>query len=176
MAINENQELLEQFLKELKNPITSNINKKYEESLTIGDRIADRLTEIAGSWNFILFFFAVLVVWVIINVYFLLNPFDPYPFILLNLFLSTLAAFQAPIIMMSQNRQADRDRIQSDFEYLVNLKSEARIQSLHRKVDYLKKEKWDELMKAHQKQTREIKALREELGLKKASPSKRKKN
>ncbi|OGK16598.1 hypothetical protein A2862_03275 [Candidatus Roizmanbacteria bacterium RIFCSPHIGHO2_01_FULL_38_41] len=145
-------ELLKTYLKELENPVSSNLNKKYEEQKTFGDKLADRLTTFTGSWSFIIFFLFILVCWIILNVFFLINPIDPFPFVLMNLLLSSLAAFQAPIIMMSQNRQAERDRLQSDLDYLVNLKTEARLESLHRKVDALKKEKLGELIELQKKQ------------------------
>lgn len=102
---------------------------------TLGQRAADHLTKVAGSWTFILMFFLFLVIWIIINSYFLIsynngNPFDPYPFILLNLVLSCLASIQAPIILMSQNREAQKDRIRAQYDYNVNKKAEKEIQEV----------------------------------------------
>jgi uncharacterized membrane protein len=107
-----------------------------EENLTFGHRIADKVAAFGGSWTFIILFGASMFVWVLLNTTVLLrNHFDPYPYILLNLVLSMLAAMQAPIIMMSQNRQSSKDRIQSDMDYQVNLKAELEVAHLHHKLD-----------------------------------------
>ena len=122
---------------------------------TFGERIADRVARFGGSWTFILIFFAILVVWVILNSYVLINyrdSFDPYPYILLNLFLSMLAAIQAPIILMSQNRQSVKDRLDAAHDYEVNLKSELEILGLHEKIDELRESKWTELILLQQEQ------------------------
>ena len=122
---------------------------------TFGERIADRVAKFGGSWTFILIFFGVLMLWVILNSYVLINynnTFDPYPYILLNLFLSMLAALQAPVIMMSQNRQAAKDRLDAQHDYEVNLKAELEILSLHEKLDDLRDQKWIELVKTQQQQ------------------------
>jgi uncharacterized membrane protein len=109
-----------------------------QEKLSFGDRLADKIAEFGGSWPFIIIFFMILVVWMLINAWFLGNKgFDPYPFILLNLVLSCLAAVQAPIIMMSQNRQAEKDRKRSEYDYKVNLKAETEVRLLHEKIDHL---------------------------------------
>ncbi len=103
--------------------LTENLNLAFEKDLTFGQRIADRVATFGGSWVFISIFFVLLVLWMLVNSQFLLSrPFDPYPYILLNLVLSCLAAIQAPIIMMSQNRQESRDRLRSENDYQVNLK------------------------------------------------------
>lgn len=104
---------------------------------TFGQRAADKMAKFAGSWTFILIFSAMLIVWMIVNVYWLNNPFDPYPFILLNLLLSCTAALQAPLIMMSQNREEQKDRRRAENDYRVNLKSEIIIEDLHEKLDLL---------------------------------------
>jgi uncharacterized membrane protein len=121
-----------------------NPNQIVEERETFGERVADGVAKFGGSWRFISFFGAVLLSWVLINTVFVLSrkgePFDPYPFILLNLFLSMLAAIQAPVIMMSQNRQDTKDRIRSELDYQVNLKAEAGIMQLHEKFDELRRE------------------------------------
>jgi len=105
---------------------------------SIGQRLADRVATFGGSWSFILSFAGFLLVWIIANVFFLrVKPFDPYPFILLNLILSTLAALQAPVIMMSQNRQEEKDRDRAKKDYMINLKSELEIRMLHEKIDHL---------------------------------------
>lgn len=121
--------------------IAENVNTEFEEKLTIGQKLADRIAAFGGSWSFILIFFAVLVAWMSLNTFQLFSdePFDPYPFILLNLVLSSLAAFQAPIIMMSQNRQSAKDRIEAEKNYQVSLKSDLEIIRLHKKIDVLLK-------------------------------------
>lgn len=113
-------------------------DEKNETALTLGDRIADNIAEFGGSWTFIISFFSFLIIWMIINVWFLsAKPFDPYPFILLNLILSCLAAIQAPIIMMSQNRQEAKDRVRAEHDYKINLKAELEIKLLSEKIDHL---------------------------------------
>ncbi|HEX2330345.1 MAG TPA: DUF1003 domain-containing protein [Candidatus Angelobacter sp.] len=120
----------------LRTRVSRNVNVEEEEMMTLGDRVADRVASFGGSWTFILIFGAIMVVWVLLNTTFLLrNHFDPYPFILLNLFLSMIAAIQAPVIMMSQNRQASKDRLKADLDYDVNLKAELEVAQLHRKLD-----------------------------------------
>jgi len=123
----------------MKEYISKNVNVLHEERMTIGERAADWFAKFAGSWSFISGFMIVLFLWIALNSVFLfIKPYDPYPFILLNLVLSCLAAMQAPIIMMSQNRQAKRDRIQADHDYEINLKAEKEIEELHRKIDQLR--------------------------------------
>lgn len=117
--------------------ISTNIEPELDEKLTIGQRIADKVAEFGGSWAFIISFTFFIIFWMGINIWFLTRPFDPYPFILLNLVLSTLAAIQAPIIMMSQNRQEQKDRLRGEHDFQINLKSEIEIQLLHEKIDYL---------------------------------------
>jgi uncharacterized membrane protein len=120
----------------LRTQVSRNPNVEEQERLTFGQRIADKVASFGGSWTFILFFGAVLAIWVVLNSTALLSRhFDPYPYILLNLFLSMLAAVQAPVIMMSQNRQAAKDRLKSDLDYDVNLKAEMEVAHLNRKVD-----------------------------------------
>jgi uncharacterized membrane protein len=123
----------------MKKYISKNINVLHEERMTFGERAADWFARFAGSWSFISGFMIVLLLWITLNsVFLLIKPYDPYPFILLNLVLSCLAAMQAPIIMMSQNRQAKRDRIQADHDYEINLKAEKEIEELHMKIDQLR--------------------------------------
>ena len=120
----------------LRTHVSRNVNEEDEERLTFGERIADRVAAFGGSWTFILLFGAVLASWMGVNGYFLAaHPFDPFPFILLNLGLSALAALQAPVIMMSQNRQATKDRLKADLDYQVNLKAELEVAQLHGKID-----------------------------------------
>lgn len=120
----------------LRKHVVPNVNKMEEERLTFGQRIADKVASFGGSWTFIISFGVMIVVWMAINVVLLrAKAFDPYPFILLNLVLSCLAAIQAPVIMMSQNRQSAKDRLQADADYDTNLKAELEIAHLHKKVD-----------------------------------------
>lgn len=128
---------------------------------TFGERVADRIAAFGGSWRFIISFCAVLGLWVVINVVVLAtHPFDPYPFILLNLFLSALASIQAPLIMMSQNRQEARDRLRSLHDYQVNLKAELEIRQLHQKIDHLLSHQWDRLLEIQEIQIELINELR----------------
>jgi uncharacterized membrane protein len=122
--------------------VTENVNETFHDSLTLGQVLADKMASFGGSWTFIGLFFSVIITWIIVNsVWFVGDAaFDPYPFILLNLGLSTLAAFQAPIIMMSQNRQAAKDRLEQKATYEINLKVELELMRLHEKVDSLKSE------------------------------------
>ncbi len=127
--------------------LSQNIATEFERTLTFGERMSDRIADFGGSWRFIGIFFGVMVVWMVVNsALILMRPFDPYPYILLNLALSCLAAIQAPIIMMSQNRQEDRDRLRSENDYRVNLKAELEIRHLHEKVDHLLRQQWERLV------------------------------
>lgn len=119
---------------------SKNVNEEMEEQLSWGDRLADRIAEFGGSWGFIIMFMAFIVVWMGLNtVQLLFTPLDQYPFIFLNLILSCVAALQAPVIMMSQNRAQKKDRLQAELDYQVNLKSELMLQELHDKVDELRR-------------------------------------
>ncbi len=117
--------------------VTDDVYEEIEERASFGDRMADKLATWAGSWRFIIFFALIMVGWIAFNGYMGTNAFDPFPFILLNLTLSTLAALQAPVILMSQNRQATKDRAVAQNDYQVNLKNEVEIADLHRKMDGL---------------------------------------
>ena len=125
--------------------LSSNINEEYSDSLTLGERLADRLADFGGSWKFILIFAGMLVVWICWNAYQAAQAFDPYPFILLNLVLSCLAALQAPVIMMSQNRQEEKDRERAKNDYMINLKAELEIRTLHEKLDHLMTNQYTEI-------------------------------
>lgn len=130
--------------------------------LKFGDRISDKVASFGGSWKFIILFSVILVIWIIINSLFILltKPFDPYPFILLNLILSCVAAMQAPIIMMSQNRQEKKDRTRSENDYKINLKSEIEIRTLHEKVDHLLLDQWSKMMRIQEMQIEILEEIR----------------
>lgn len=118
--------------------LSENIQDEIDAELTIGQKIADKVAAFGGSWTFIITFFAFILIWMFINIWILASkPFDPYPFILLNLILSCLAAIQAPIIMMSQNRQEQKDRQRGEHDYKINLKAELEIKLLSEKIDHL---------------------------------------
>lgn len=137
--------------------VADNLNKEFDQSLTLGERISDKVAEFGGSWRFIILFFAVMTVWIIVNsVYLLFQPFDPFPYILLNLALSLLAAVQAPIILMSQNRQEARDRLRAENDYQVNLKAELEVRTLGEKLDLLIHHQWAHLLEIQQIQTEMI--------------------
>jgi uncharacterized membrane protein len=122
----------------LRTHVSRNVNVEQAERMTLGERVADQVASFGGSWTFISIFAAIMLVWVVLNTAaFFARHFDPYPYILLNLFLSMIAAIQAPVIMMSQNRQAAKDRLQADQDYQVNLKAELEVAHLHRKLDHL---------------------------------------
>ncbi len=115
--------------------ISRNINDSFHDDLSFGQRVADRVAEFGGSWTFILIFAGFITLWVALNLWLLSRPADPYPFVFLNLILSMIAALQAPVIMMSQNRQSAKDREAAAHDYEVNLKAELEIMSLHEKLD-----------------------------------------
>ena len=118
--------------------LSENVNEQYDKALGFGARVADKIAQFGGSWSFIIWFGVSLVVWIAANTAIAFwRPFDPYPFILLNLALSLMAAIQAPVIMMSQNRQEDRDRIGAENDYQVNLKAEMEIRLMNEKIDQL---------------------------------------
>ncbi len=124
------------------------IELENDPELSLGQELSDKISKFGGSWGFIIVFFLVIFVWILINIRFFLDtPFDPYPFILLNLILSCVAAVQAPIIMMSQNRQDDKDRTRSRGDYLINLKAEMEVRSLHGKIDLLLTQQMKSLFK-----------------------------
>ncbi|MFH1624165.1 MAG: DUF1003 domain-containing protein [Pseudomonadota bacterium] len=133
----------------------------FETHLTIGQRVADRMADFGGSWIFICLFTLILFAWMFANSYVLVTrPFDPYPFILLNLILSALAAVQAPVIMMSQNRQETRDRLRATNDYQVNLKAELEIRHLHQKIDHLLSTQWERLVEIQEIQMELINEIR----------------
>ena len=127
--------------------LAKDTDSEFEEKWTLGERLADRIAAFGGSWTFLISFGAFLAIWIGINSAVLIwRPVDPYPFILLNLMLSCLAAIQAPIIMMSQNRQEAKDRLRSQHDYQVNLIAELEIRHLHEKIDHLLSHQWDRLV------------------------------
>ena len=127
--------------------LTTNVDAEFEQEWTFGERLADHIAAFGGSWAFLICFGGFLVLWIGMNsVVLLLRPVDPYPFILLNLVLSCLAAIQAPVIMMSQNRQEAKDRLRSQHDYQVNLKAELEIRHLHEKIDHLLSHQWERLV------------------------------
>ncbi|HRO05996.1 MAG TPA: DUF1003 domain-containing protein [Ferruginibacter sp.] len=148
--------------------LSENIQEVMDDTLTTGQRVADKVASFGGSWAFILSFFSFLVLWIIVNLYILnTRPFDPYPFILLNLILSCLAAIQAPIIMMSQNRLEQKDRQRAEHDYKINLKAELEIKLLSEKIDHLLVHQSKKLLEIQEVQTdylddlmREVKNLR----------------
>ena len=135
--------------------VARDIHRSFLDTRTLGARLSDTIAQFGGSWPFILLFVFFLVVWVIVNTKILSAsrlPFDPYPFIFLNLILSMVAALQAPVIMMAQNRQSARDRIEAASDYQVNLKAELEIQRLHEKMDGLRESQWGDLVRMQQQQ------------------------
>ena len=147
--------------------VSSDLSKEFERKLTFGERLSDKIAEFGGSWRFIMMFGAILVVWIIINgIILMTRAWDPYPFILLNLILSCLAALQAPVIMMSQNRAAARDRLHADSDNKINLKAELEIRHLHEKIDPLLRRQYNRLFEIQQIQIE----LLEELGRKRVNP------
>jgi uncharacterized membrane protein len=133
--------------------IIQNLLHPPEEQLSVGQKISDKVARFGGSWSFIILFMSFLGLWIIFNVLALgVWKFDPYPFILMNLILSSIAALQAPIIMMSQNRQEEKDRQQNENDYLINLKAEMQIRSLHQKIDLLEQEQIKTLFDSQAKQ------------------------
>ncbi|HWJ74473.1 MAG TPA: DUF1003 domain-containing protein [Kaistia sp.] len=133
------RKLLEQVAR--RQTVTRNVNREFEQQLTFGERLSDQVAAVGGSWGFIIAFGLIIVGWVVLNSFLLVEwgrPFDSYPYIFLNLVLSMVAAIQAPIIMMSQNRQADKDRLAAQLDYEVNLRSEIEIAGLHEKLEHLR--------------------------------------
>jgi uncharacterized membrane protein len=147
-------------------PISTNVVQDFSKQMTLGQKMADKVASFGGSWIFISIFMVVMVIWILLNSFILINlnsSFDPYPYILLNLVLSMLAAIQAPIILMSQNRQAYKDRLSAEHDYEVNLKAELEIIGLHEKVDSLREKQWSELISIQQEQLTLLRQLLEDL-------------
>jgi len=147
--------------------IVENLLHQPEEVLSLGQRISDRVASFGGSWKFIISFSVILAIWILFNS---LAPnrddFDPYPFILMNLVLSTVAAFQAPIIMMSQNRKEQKDRTRTENDHLINLKAELEVRSLHQKIDLLLEEQIQILFEIQEEQLGILKSIEAKLDTK----------
>jgi uncharacterized membrane protein len=134
--------------------VSRNVNEEFETQVSAGQRLADRIASFGGSWPFIGLFVIAMTAWIAVNSAVLVaKPFDPYPYILLNLVLSCIAAIQAPVIMMSQNRQEEKDQLRAEHDYRVNLKAEFEIRSLHEKIDHMLVHQWQRLMEIQQLQT-----------------------
>jgi len=147
-------------------PISTNVFRDLSTRSTFGEKMADKVASFGGSWTFISIFMGVMVTWIFLNSFILIKlvkgSFDPYPYILLNLVLSMLAAIQAPIILMSQNRQAYKDRLSAEHDYEVNLKAELEIIGLHEKIDSLREKQWGELISIQQERLRLLSQLLED--------------
>ena len=139
--------------------IARNVAHEFEEQLTAGQRLADHVAEIIGSWRFIIIQSTLLAVWIALNITAYIYRWDPYPFILLNLALSFQAAYSAPIIMMSQNRQSEKDHLQAKNDYEVNLKAELEIMQLHEKFNELRDSSWVDLVRMQQQQIEMLERL-----------------
>jgi uncharacterized membrane protein len=134
--------------------IADDLNKKFDQNLSIGEHLSDKIASFGGSWKFIIIFGTVLFAWIFFNLASITNaPFDPFPFIFLNLVLSCIAAIQAPVIMMSQNRQESKDRMRAELDYKVNLKAELEIRHLKAKLDQLASHQWRRLLEVQELQT-----------------------
>jgi uncharacterized membrane protein len=141
--------------------LSTHIEQEYESTLTFGERLSDKIAVFGGSWRFIIIFGSVLFLWVLINsLALLIKPFDPYPYILLNLVLSCIAAIQAPIIMMSQNRQESKDRIRAAHDYQINLKAELEIRHIDQKIDHLLSSQWKHLVEIQELQLELMEEIR----------------
>ncbi|MDD5051434.1 MAG: DUF1003 domain-containing protein [Sulfuricurvum sp.] len=133
--------------------LSSDVDSEFEQQWSLGERMADKIATFGGSWTFIIVFGILLSGWIIANSLLLIShPIDPYPFIFLNLILSCIAAIQAPIIMMSQNRQEAKDRVRSQHDYQINLKAELEIRQLHEKIDHLLSHQWERLVEIQELQ------------------------
>lgn len=144
--------------------ITDKAEENQIKKATIGERVADKVASFGGSWKFIISFGVFILIWISANVFWLMNKgFDPYPFILLNLILSCIASIQAPVIMMSQNRQEAKDRERSRKDYMINLKSEVEVRTLHEKIDHLIMDQQMELIELHRTQIEMLNEILQEI-------------
>ena len=130
----------------LRSRVSRNVNEEQEARLTVADRAADLIAEFGGSWKFILLSIALIIIWIIFNTFILIRGFDPAPYAMLNLVLAVIAGMQAPIIMMSQNRQGEKDRLRADLDYQVNLKNELSLAEVLRRLDVLESERLPKLI------------------------------
>ena len=160
------QELVQKAIKEEQLLSNKLIEVELEESLSFGELISDKIASFGGSWMFIIFFLTCMCIWMFYNTFVMKEAFDPYPYILLNLILSCIAAIQAPIIMMSQNRQEAKDRRRSRNDYLVNLKAELEIRGLHSKFDLLMAEQMKALFEFQKIQTEALRKIEKVLNIK----------
>ena len=145
--------------------LTDKLDGESQQALTFGQRIADKVASFGGSWTFIISFGVFIALWISLNVFWLVNKgFDPYPFILLNLLLSCLAALQAPVIMMSQNRQEEKDRERAKKDYMINLKSELEIRTLHEKIDHFIMDQQQELLDLQKEQVNMMNDILQQIG------------
>jgi uncharacterized membrane protein len=157
------QNIVRQAINEEKSIVEKLLNQPEEER-SVGQKISDKVAQFGGSWNFIISFSVLLFIWIIFNSLIpLIHPFDPYPFILMNLVLSAIAALQAPIIMMSQNRKEEKDRKRSENDYLINLKAELEVRSLHQKIDLLIEEQIKVLFDSQANQLEILKSIEDKL-------------
>lgn len=156
----EERSVVERFISKRK--VARNVAQDFRKTRSLGERLADRVAEVGGSWNFIIAFGVVMAIWMVLNSFLLSRSFDPYPYILLNLCLSCLAAVQAPIIMMSQNRQAAIDRLNAENDYQVNVKSELEILQVHEKLDLLRAQDWASLVELQNRQIDMLQRLLEQ--------------
>ena len=145
--------------------VARNVANEFEEQLTFGQRLADRFARVIGSWRFIIIQTAMLGVWIALNITAYVYRWDPYPFILLNLAMSFQAAYAAPILMMSQNRQSEKDHLQAKNDYEVNLNAELEVQRLHEKLDAMHKGEWTDLIKTQERQIHLLESLLSERDL-----------
>lgn len=161
--LNKLQEIVQKAIDEEK-LVVENLLNEPKEIITRGQSISDKVARFGGSWNFIISFSVILCVWIVFNTFSSdANKFDPYPFILMNLVLSTIAALQAPVIMMSQNRKEERDRKRNENDYMINLKSELQVRSLHQKIDLTQKEQMKVLYETQAKQLELLEKIEKEL-------------
>lgn len=144
--------------------LTHKLTEFEDSTLSLGNRVADKVARFGGSWIFIISFLFLMLAWTVLNTYVLPRPFDAYPFILLNLLLSTIAALQAPVILMSQNRTEEKDRKRAINDYLINLKAEIEIRNIHQKLDLLMAEQMKTLFEIQAVQVDMIKELKNGLG------------
>jgi uncharacterized membrane protein len=151
------RQVVERFIN--RSQVARNVAHEFEEQLRFGQRLADRFAETIGSWRFVIIQSTLLAVWLTLNITAYVYHWDPYPFILLNLALSFQAAYAAPIIMMSQNRQSEKDHLQAKHDYEVNLKAELEIMQLHEKFDELRDSSWVELVRMQQQQIEMLERL-----------------